>query len=183
MTAPSPGEEKPYIHDSAIVESGSNIGVGTKIWHFVHIREGATIGINTQIGKSCYIDSNVTIGDRCKIQNFVSLYNGVTLKDEVFVGPSAVFTNDMFPRAMAPWEITPTLVENGVSIGANATIVCGVQLGEYSMIGAGSVVTKDTQPYSLVVGNPARAIGWVCRCGVRVHEPSETCPHKDSILT
>lgn len=155
-----------YVHPTAVVEDGAEIGEGTRIWHFAHVRSGAKIGRNCNIGKDVYIDVGVKIGDRVKIQNGVSVYRGVTLEDEVFVGPYAVFTNDKYPRAFSQsWEIVPTMVKRGASIGANATIVCGITIGEYSMVAAGSVVTKDVPPHGLVMGNPARLVGFVCYCG------------------
>ena len=136
------------------------------MWHHVHIRAGAVIGAGCNLGKNVYVDAGAVIGDRVKIQNNVSVYAGVTIEDDVFVGPSAVFTNDLFPRAANPsWEVVPTIVRRGASIGANATIVCGNEIGELSTVGAGSVVTRSIEPHELVVGNPARRIGWMCRCG------------------
>lgn len=160
-----------FKHPTAIVES-VNIGEGTKIWHFVHIRTDAFIGKNCNIGKSVYVDMGVRIGDNVKIQNFVSIYKGVDIDDDVFVGPSVVFTNDMYPRAFI-WEddkIIRTVIKKGSSIGANATIICGVTVGEYAMIGAGSVVTRDVPPYGLVFGNPAHLKGYVCRCGKKLYK-------------
>ena len=163
-----------YIHPTAIVES-KNIGDGTRIWHFVHIRDGAIIGKNCNIGKSVYIDTGVVIGDRVKIQNFATIYRGVTIEDDVFIGPAVVFTNDLYPRAFIWGEdrIVETKVRKGASIGANATIVCGVEVGEYAMVGAGSVVTKDVPPHGLVYGNPARLRGFVCYCGRRLEKVVE----------
>ena len=159
-------KEKFFKHPTAIVEEGAEIGEGTKIWHFVHVRRGAKIGKNCNIGKDVYIDVNVVIGDNVKIQNGVSVYRGVVLEDEVFVGPHVVFTNDLYPRSFSRnWEIVPTRVKKGASIGANATIVCGITIGEYAMIGAGSVVTKNVPRHGLVYGNPARLRGFVCFCG------------------
>ncbi|NAT10303.1 N-acetyltransferase [ANME-1 cluster archaeon AG-394-G06] len=155
-----------FKHPTAIVESGE-IGEGTKIWHFVHVREKAKIGKNCIIGKDAYIDTEVVIGDNVKIQNFVSLYRGVKIEDDVFVGPGVTFTNDLYPRAFI-WsddKICYTMVKRGASIGAHAIIICGVTIGEYAMIGAGSVVTKDVVPFGLVYGNPARLAGFVCSCG------------------
>lgn len=166
-----------FVHPTAIIEDGAELAAGVKVWHFAHVRAGARIGADTQLGKSCYVDSGVVIGERCKIQNFVSVYAGVTLEDEVFVGPSAVFTNDLYPRAVGSWEITPTLIRRGASLGANSTIVCGVEVGEYSMVAAGSVVTKTVAEYELVAGVPARRIGYVCRCGRPVAAPATTCSH------
>jgi UDP-2-acetamido-3-amino-2,3-dideoxy-glucuronate N-acetyltransferase len=155
-----------FKHPTAVVES-NNIGRGTKIWHFAHVREGAKIGENCVVGKSVYIDTDVEIGNSVKIQNFVSVYKGVRIEDGVFVGPSVTFTNDIYPRAFR-WDedtIIPTVVKKGASIGANSTIVCGVTIGEYAMIGAGAVVTKDSPAYGLVYGNPADLKGFVCYCG------------------
>jgi UDP-2-acetamido-3-amino-2,3-dideoxy-glucuronate N-acetyltransferase len=158
-----------YIHPSAHVSEQVHIGENTKIWINVQIRERAFIGDNCIISKDVYIDHSVQIGRRCKIQNSVSVYAGVTIKDDVFVGPNVSFTNDKIPRAFnQDWIITPTLVENGVSIGANATIVCGVTLGEYCMVASGSVVTKDVPPYTLVMGNPAKVVSKIDKAGNRV---------------
>ena len=161
--------EDVFIHPSAHVSEKAVIGRGTKVWINSQIRENSVIGENCIISKDTYIDLGVKIGNGVKIQNGVSVYQGVTVADEVFIGPNACFTNDYLPRAFnAGWQITETKVERGASIGANATIVCGRVLGEYCMVGAGSVVTKDVPPYTLVVGNPARPIGKVCKCGARV---------------
>jgi len=158
--------KKVFIHPTAVVEEGAIIGEGTRIWHFVHVRSGAKIGRNCNIGKDVYIDVGVEIGDNVKIQNGVSVYRGVKLEDDVFVGPYAVFTNDLYPRAFnRDWKVVPTLVKRGASIGANATIVCGVTIGEYAMVAAGAVVTRDVPPHGLVMGNPARLRGFVCYCG------------------
>ena len=160
-----------FIHPAAHVSGDAKIGAGTKIWINAQIREGAIIGKNCIIGKDTYIDTGVMIGDGVKIQNGVSVFNGVTIEDDVFIGPNAVFTNDYHPRATnADWQIRPTLLKRGCSVGANATIICGSTLGEYCMIGAGSVVTKDVPPCALVVGNPAKIIGHVCECGRRLEE-------------
>lgn len=160
-----------YAHPTAIVES-QDIGKGTKIWHFAHVRSGAKIGENCNIGKSVYIDIGAEIGNNVKIQNFVSVYKGVTIEDDVFVGPSATFTNDLYPRAFI-WDeehISATRICRGASIGANATIVCGTTVGEYAMIGAGSVVAADVPPFGLVLGNPGRLRGYVCHCGRRLEK-------------
>lgn len=160
-----------YRHPTAIVDS-DNIGEGSKIWHFVHIRERSNIGKNCNIGKSVYIDIDVKIGNSVKIQNFVSIYKGVEIEDEVFVGPSVVFTNDLYPRSFI-WredKVVQTIVKKGSSIGANSTIICGLTIGEYAMIGAGSVVTKDVPPFGLVFGNPARLKGFVCYCGEKLEK-------------
>lgn len=158
-----------YKHSTAIVES-DNIGDGSKIWHFAHIRERAIIGKNCNVGKSVYIDIDVKIGDSVKIQNFVSIYKGVEIEDDVFVGPSVIFTNDLYPRSFIWREdnIVQTTIKKGSSIGANSTIICGLTIGEYAMVGAGSVVTKDVPPFYLVFGNPARLKGFVCYCGKRL---------------
>lgn len=153
-------------HPTSEVEPGAVVGDGTKVWRYAHVRAGATIGLDCTIGANVFIDAGVTVGDRCKIQNNVSVYAGVTVEDEVFVGPAAVFTNDLRPRAVNQnWQVVPTRVKQGASIGANATIVCGNDLGEYAMVAAGSVVTRSVRPHELVMGNPARPAGWVCRCG------------------
>lgn len=160
-----------YIHATAEVSEQAKIGNGTKIWNHAQVREGAQIGENCIISKNVYIDSDVRIGKGVKIQNNVNVYHGVTVEDDVFLGPSMTFTNDMFPRAFnVDWEVTETLVKKGASVGANATIVCGSVLGEYSMVGSGSVVTRDVPPHTLVAGNPARRMGFVCRCGHRLDE-------------
>ncbi len=166
MTGKEGGGRKFFIHPTAVVEEGVEIGEGTRIWHFVHVRKGAKIGRNCNIGKGVYIDAGVEIGNNVKIQNFVSVYRGVKVEDDVFLGPHATLTNDLYPRAFnKEWEIIPTLIKKGASIGANATVVCGVTIGEYSMVGAGAVVTKDVPPHGLVLGNPARLKGFVCYCG------------------
>jgi len=160
-----------YKHHTAVVES-DNIGDGTKIWHFAHVREKAKIGKNCVIGKGVYIDEGVEIGNRVKIQNFVSVYKGVKIEDDVLIGPSATFTNDLYPRAF-DWDvekITTTVIKKGASIGANSTILCGIKIGEYAMVGAGSVVTKYVQPFGLVYGNPAELKGFVCYCGRKLSE-------------
>ena len=159
-----------FVHESSCIDAGCTIGAGTKIWHFSHIMSGAVIGENCNIGQNVYIDRNVHIGNRCKIQNNVSVYNGIQLEDDVFCGPSCVFTNVYNPRAAVERknEFLKTLVKQGATIGANATIVCGITLGEYCFIGAGAVVTKNVPPYACVVGNPARPIGWRCACGEKL---------------
>ena len=160
-----------FVHDTAVISDNVSIGSKTKIWHHVHVREGAKIGKECVLGKDVYIDHYVKIGNHVKIQNGVSIYNGVTLEDEVFVGPNAVFTNDLLPRAVhTSWRVVETHVERGSSIGANATVVCGVRLGAHCMVGAGSVVTKHVRPHALVVGNPGKTIGYVCACGSRLHQ-------------
>jgi UDP-2-acetamido-3-amino-2,3-dideoxy-glucuronate N-acetyltransferase len=158
-----------FVHDSAVVDHGAKIGSGTKVWHFVHVMPGARIGERCVIGQGCFI-GNVHIGDHVHIQNNVSVYDGVTLEDHVFAGPSCVFTNVINPRSEVSrkHEYRPTLVKRGASIGANATIVCGVTIGEYAFVGAGAVVRTDVPPYALVVGVPARRVGWMCACGERL---------------
>ncbi len=166
-----------FIHPTAEVDPRAKIGYGTKIWHQAQVREFAEIGENCNIGKGVYIDLKVKVGNRVKIQNYVSVYHGVTIEDDVFVGPSVTFTNDKHPRAWL-WDesrLCRTLVKRGASIGANSTIVCGVTIGEYAMIGAGSVVTKDVPPHGLVVGNPARLVWFVCECGERL-DKNFKCP-------
>ena len=158
-----------FIHPSANIDPNSIIGNGSKIWMNVQVREGAKIGNNCIISKDVYVDFDVLIGNGCKIQNSVSVYNGVAIGDLVFVGPNVSFTNDKVPRAFnTEWIVTPTIVEEGASIGANATIICGVRIGAYSMIAAGAVVTKDVAPYSLVVGNPAKEISKIDRNGNQI---------------
>lgn len=167
-------ENKVFIHPTAEVSKEANIGEGTKIWNLAQVREKAEIGKNCIISKNVYIDTQVKIGNNCKIQNNVNVYHGVTIEDDVFCGPSMVFTNDMFPRACnSNWKITETLVKKGASIGANSTIVCGVTIGEFALIGSGSVVTKDVPPHALVVGNPAKIIGYVCECGNKLNDKKE----------
>lgn len=157
----------PFIAVTTTIEENTKIGNGVKIWDYAHIRKGAYIGSNTIIARGVQIDTGVHVGKGCKIQNGVSVYTGVTLKDMVFVGPFAVFTNDLNPRAFnKDWKIIPTVVHTGASIGANATIVCGNDIGEYSMVAAGSVVTKPVLAYELVAGIPAKHMGWVNKLGI-----------------
>lgn len=154
------------VHATAIVDEPAHVGADTRIWHFVHVMAGAWIGDRCSIGQGCYI-GNVRIGDGCRIQNNVSIYDGVTLEADVFLGPCCVFTNVAHPRAhvVRKTELEATRVCRGATVGANATIVCGVTIGEYAMIGAGAVVTADVPQHGLMVGAPARRIGWACRCG------------------
>jgi len=157
-----------YIHPTAEVSEESKIGQGTKIWHGSQIRERSVIGQSCIIGKDVYIDDGVVVGSGVKISNHVSVYKGVTIEDDVLLGPNCTFTNDMYPRAFnKDWQITNTLIKKGASIGANATILCGVTIEEYSMIGIGSVVMRDTLAHSLMVGNPAMLKGFVCKCGFK----------------
>lgn len=159
-----------FIHESSYVDEGATIGAQTKIWHFCHIMPGAVIGARCSLGQNVVVMNNVTIGDNCKIQNNASLYEGVTLEADVFCGPSMVFTNVMNPRSHVSRknEYRKTLVKRGASIGANATIVCGSTLGEYSFIGAGAVVNRDVPAFALMAGVPAKRIGWMCQCGERL---------------
>lgn len=160
-----------FIHPTASVSPKAQLGQGTKVWINVQIRENAAIGENCIVSKDVYIDHTVTIGDRCKIQNSVSVYHGVTIGNDVFVGPNACFTNDRVPRAFnADWKITPTFVKDGASIGANSTLICGITVGEYAMVAAGSVVTRDVEPYTLVMGNPARPVARIDKAGNKVEE-------------
>jgi UDP-2-acetamido-3-amino-2,3-dideoxy-glucuronate N-acetyltransferase len=165
---------KAFIHESAYVDDGAQIGADSKIWHFCHILGGAVIGERCSLGQNVVVMNGVTIGNNVKIQNNVSVYEGVVLEDDVFCGPSMVFTNVVNPRSHVSRknEYRRTLVRRGSTIGANATIVCGVTLDEYSFIGAGSVITKDVPAYALMVGVPARRVGWMCQCGERL--PDET---------
>jgi acetyltransferase-like isoleucine patch superfamily enzyme len=166
-----------FIHRSAEVSKDATIGDGTKIWNEVQVREKARIGRNCRLGKSVYIDTNVVIGDNCKIQNLATLYDGLTVGDDVFIGPHVCFTNDLYPRAVSPdWRIVATKVKDGASIGANATILCGVTIGKNAMVGAGSVVIDDVPDHALFIGNPARLIGFVCTCG-RTLDKSFWCSH------
>jgi len=167
------------VHPTAIVEDGAVVGPGTAIWHRGHVRDGARIGADCSLGFAVYVDTGVVVGDRCRIQNHVSVYQGVTLEDDVFVGPQATFTNDRFPRAAASeWTVVPTRVRRGASIGANATIVCGVVIGAHAMVGAGAVVTADVPAHALVLGSPARLHGWVCVCGHTLARRGERLPDR-----
>lgn len=165
-----------FVHESAIVDEGSTIGNGTKVWHFSHIQSGALIGENCSLGQNVNVANNVRIGDGCKIQNNVSVYEGVELESYVFCGPSCVFTNDLTPRAKYPKgsaNYKKTLVRTGASIGANATIVCGHEIGKWAMIGSGAVVTCNVPAHALMLGVPARQCGWVCECGAVLPEGLE----------
>jgi UDP-2-acetamido-3-amino-2,3-dideoxy-glucuronate N-acetyltransferase len=170
------------IHPTAEVSAQASIGDKTSIWHHAQVREGAVIGSQCVISKGVYIDAGVSIGSNVKIQNYVSVYHGVTIEDGVFVGPHVCFTNDLLPRAVTPdgllkteddWVLSKTLIKRGASLGANATIVCGTTIGEWAMVGSGSVVTKDVPAHGLVYGNPARLHGFVCSCGIKLESVSE----------
>lgn len=169
MSKPTTAGADAYVHSSAFVEAETSIGSGSQIWHHAHVRRGASIGESCVLGKNVYVDAGVAIGNRVKIQNNVSVYSGVTVADDVFIGPSATFTNDKVPRAFnADWKIVPTVVQRGASIGANATVVCGIDIGEYAMVAAGATVTRDVAAHQLVAGTPAHHRGWVCTCGAVV---------------
>lgn len=164
--------EEFFVHPTSVIDEGAVIGSGSRIWHFSHIMPGARLGEKCIIGQNCYIDKDVQIGNRVKIQNNVSVYNGVTLHDGVFCGPSMVFTNVINPRAEIERkdEFKPTIVGCGATLGANCTIICGNDIGTYAMIAAGTVVTREVLPYSLIIGVPGRHAGWVCKCGVRLED-------------
>jgi len=171
------------IHETACVDPGANIGEGTSIWHFCHIMKDTHIGENSSLGQNCFVAAGVRIGSNCKIQNNVSLYTGVTLEDDVFCGPSMVFTNVKTPRCAHPrnnpeTDYRPTLVKRGASIGANATILSGITIGEHALIGAGAVVTKDVPPYALILGIPGTQQGYACECGEILTPQNNTaiCP-------
>jgi UDP-2-acetamido-3-amino-2,3-dideoxy-glucuronate N-acetyltransferase len=165
-----------FVHESSYVDQGAQIGAGTKIWHFCHIMPGAVIGERCNLGQNVVVMPGARLGNNVKVQNNVSIYEGVELEDDVFCGPSCVFTNVLNPRSHVSRKhaYQKTLVRRGSSIGANATIVCGVTLGEYAFIGAGAVVTSDVPAYSLMVGVPARRVGWMCQCGERLPVSSGT---------
>jgi UDP-2-acetamido-3-amino-2,3-dideoxy-glucuronate N-acetyltransferase len=172
------------IHPSAIVDEGAQIGDGSRVWHFVHVCSGARIGQGVSLGQNVFVGNQVSIGDRCKVQNNVSVYDNVTLEEGVFCGPSMVFTNVHNPRALIERknEYRNTLVKKGATLGANCTVVCGVTIGEYAFVGAGAVVNKDVKPYALMVGVPARQVGWMSQFGEQIPLPLQgqgdyTCPH------
>ena len=157
-----------FVHESSYIDDGVDIGENTKIWHFCHVQSGASIGAGCTLGQNVNVANNVKIGNGVKIQNNVSVYEGVTIEDRVFLVPSCVFTNDLTPRAAHPkgrQNYIKTLVKEGASIGANATVVCGNTIGEHAMVAAGAVITGDVKPYALMAGMPAKQIGWVCECG------------------
>jgi UDP-2-acetamido-3-amino-2,3-dideoxy-glucuronate N-acetyltransferase len=167
--------DKPYfVHESSFIDEPCTIGAGTKIWHFSHVMKDSVIGERCNIGQNVLVASGVRMGGNCKIQNNVSLYTGVILEDSVFCGPSMVFTNVVNPRSevIRKEEYKQTLVRHGSSIGANATILCGITIGRYAFVGAGAVVTRDVPDFALVMGNPARRTGWMCQCGIKL-------PHAD----
>ncbi len=167
-------------HETAIIDQGAEIGNGTRVWHWVHITDGAKIGENCSLGQGVYIGSDVRIGNNVKIQNNVSVYDAVVLEDNVFCGPSMVFTNVINPRShvIRKNEYKKTIVRKGATIGANATVVCGNEIGKFAFIAAGAVITKDVAPYSLMAGVPAKRIGWMCECGVRLEEKNSTATCK-----
>lgn len=183
------------IHPTADLESGVKVGPGTSIWHRAQVRTGACIGAECVIGRDAFIDEGVTLGNRVKIQNLALVYHGVTVEDGVFIGPNAILTNDRYPRAITPagelaraedWTVSPITLRHGCSVGAGAVVVAGTDVGRFATVGAGSVVTRDVPDHALVVGSPARRIGWVCACGTRLtagespaaatHEGAATCP-------
>jgi UDP-2-acetamido-3-amino-2,3-dideoxy-glucuronate N-acetyltransferase len=176
------------IHPTAEVSAQASVGEGTSIWHQAQVREGAIIGSRCIISKGVYIDAGVSIGNNVKIQNYVSVYHGVTIEEGVFVGPHVCFTNDLIPRAVTPdgvpkseadWVLSKTVIKRGASLGANSTIVCGTTIGEWAVVGAGSVVTKDVPAHGLVHGNPARIHGFVCPCGFKLDRISQ---NEDEVL-
>ena len=176
------------VHPTAIVDEGAQIGEGSRIWHWVHVCGGARIGRGVSLGQNVFVGNRVVIGDRCKIQNNVSVYDGVTLEEGVFCGPSMVFTNVHNPRALIERksEYRPTRVKKGATLGANCTVVCGVTIGEHAFVGAGAVVTRDVKPYALMVGVPARQVGWMSEFGEQVPLPlagsgSYRCPHQGGV--
>ena len=166
--------ENPYIHPSSYVDNNVTIGKGTKIWHFCHLMENSYVGEDCVLGQNVFLGKGVKIGSESRIQNNVSVFEGVTLEENVFCGPSVVFTNDLNPRAGINRPPLKTIVRMGATIGANATIVCGNIIGTFSMIGAGTVVTRDVPDHSLVIGNPARIAGWMCHCGLKLRKVSHT---------
>lgn len=168
-------EKSYFVHESSYIDEPCQIGKGTKIWHFSHIMKDTIIGQNCNIGQNVVISPNVIIGNNVKIQNNVSVYTGVVCEDDVFLGPSCVFTNVINPRSFIERkaEYKKTTIKSGATIGANATIICGHQIGRYAFVGAGSVVTKDVPEYALVVGNPARVVGYVCKCGNKLKKSGD----------
>jgi UDP-2-acetamido-3-amino-2,3-dideoxy-glucuronate N-acetyltransferase len=165
-----PATEDYFLHPSAILEPGAILGAGCKVWHYSHIMQGSRIGADCNIGRNVLIGPEVTIGRGCRIQNNISIFKGVTLEDQVFCGPSMIFTNVFNPRAFIPrmHELRPTLVQRGATLGAGCLIICGLTIGAYALVGAGAVVTRPVAAHALVMGNPARQRGWVCWCGVKL---------------
>jgi UDP-2-acetamido-3-amino-2,3-dideoxy-glucuronate N-acetyltransferase len=163
------------VHPTAIVDTGAHIGDGTRIWHWVHVCSGARIGSNCSLGQNVFVGNRVVIGNQVRVQNNVSIYDGVTLEDGVFCGPSMVFTNVINPRSEVPRkdEYRPTLVKRGATLGANCTVLCGVTVGRYAFVGAGAVVTRDVPDHALVIGSPARLVGWMSRSGEKLVLPIE----------
>lgn len=159
-----------FVHPTSVIDEGAKVGVGTSIWHFCHLMPMSSVGKNCTIGQNVFIDNNAVVGDRVKIQNNVSIYNGVLLEDDVFIGPAVVFTNVINPRSFIERkkEFKKTIVRKGASIGANATILCGIEIGTYALIGAGSVITKSVLPFALTTGNPATQTGWVSKAGINL---------------
>ncbi|HEY8150442.1 MAG TPA: acyltransferase [Vicinamibacteria bacterium] len=170
MSAPAVGDRPYFVHESSYVDEPCQIGAGTRIWHFSHVMKDCVIGPRCNLGQNVVVSPGVKMGEGCKIQNNVSLYTGVVLEDFVFCGPSTVFTNVVNPRSeiVRREEYKQTLVRRGASIGANATVVCGITIGQYAFVGAGTVVTHDVPDFALVMGNPARRTGWMCRCGIKL---------------
>lgn len=173
-----------HVHESAIVDEGAQIGANTRVWHFVHVCGGAQIGEGCSLGQNVFVGNKVTIGNNVKVQNNVSVYDNVHLEDDVFCGPSMVFTNVYNPRSFIErkTEYRDTLIKRGATLGANSTIVCGVTIGEYSLVGAGAVINKDVKPFALMVGVPAKQIGWISKYGEQLDLPLEgngtaTCEH------
>ncbi len=177
-----------YIHDTAIIDQGAKIGKDSRIWHWVHVCSGAKIGENVSLGQNVFVGNKVIIGDKCKVQNNVSLYDNVTLEEGVFCGPSMVFTNVYNPRSLVERknEYKDTLVKKGTTLGANCTIVCGITIGEYAFVGAGAVINKNVKPYALMVGVPAKHIGWMSEYGEKLDLPLNgdaeiNCEHTGAI--
>lgn len=176
-----------FVHETSIIDDNVEIGERTKIWHFCHVQSGARIGKGCSFGQNVNVSNNVKVGDGCKVQNNVSIYEGVELEDYVFCGPSMVFTNDLTPRAKYPKGSAgykKTILHTGSSVGANATVVCGHEVGKWAMVAAGAVVTKNVPDYALVAGIPAKQIGWVCECGTRLDESLECkeCGRKYNLI-
>ncbi len=176
------------VHETAIIDVGAQIGKGSRVWHWAHVCSGAKIGENVSLGQNVFIGNKVFVGNKCKIQNNVSIYDNVTLEEGVFCGPSMVFTNVYNPRSLIERksEYRDTLIKKGATLGANCTIVCGVEVGEYAFVGAGAVVNKDIKPYALMVGVPAKQVGWMSEYGEKLDLPIQgeaktTCPHTGKV--